>query len=459
MAMARRSTISDTNFGSSIRTDRKAAFVRECGFFRLCGILIHRMTSAGETTRSMSLRSFILFVCGSLILFSRKPDSLLNPQFWAEDGRNWYADAYNVGPITALFTTEAGYYQTISRLIAGVSLAVPLEYAPLVFNASAILIQVGVAMFIVSDRCRPLLEDIKARYLLALMYLLLPNAWEVFGNLTNSQWHLALLVCLVVVASEPTAKLGRAFDLGVTALAALSGPFCLLLLPVACIQVFRARSRYTGLIAIILAIGCLVQAYGLLTTTREVQSALGATFDLFFQIVGRHIVLGPLVGIRGFLRLQSWGLWGSISAAIVTIGGMAIAFFLFAKASASVRLIMLYAAMICVTALAWPAVTLEPGQWTVIASHPTALRYWFVPGFAFYLGLIYLLFKNKTKVAWYLSVGLLLISLYGVIKDFRIDPLKDLDFKTRAVEFENAPSGTVVTIPINPDWKMELTKK
>ncbi len=407
----------------------------------------------------MSLRSFILFVCGSLILFSRKPDSLLNPQFWAEDGRNWYSDAYNYGPIAALFTTEAGYYQTISRLIAGVSLAVPLEYAPLVFNASAMLIQVGVAMFIVSGRCRPLLEDIKARYLLALMYLLLPNTWEAFGNLTNSQWHLALLVCLIVVATEPISKAGRAFDLAVAALAALSGPFCLLLLPVACIQMFRTRSRHTVLIAIILATGCLVQAYGLLTTTREVQSALGASLDLFFQIVGRHIVLGPLVGIRGFARLQSWGLWGSISAAIVTVGGLALAFFLFAKASASVRLIMLYAAMICVTALAWPAVTLEPGQWTVIANNPTALRYWFVPGFAFSLSLIYLLFNFETRVAKYLSASLLIISLYGVVKDFRIDPLKDLDFKTRAAEFENAPSGTVLSIPINPDWKMELTKK
>lgn len=404
-------------------------------------------------------RSLFLFALGIFILFSRKPDSLLNPQFWAEDGRNWYADAYNTGPILSLLTTEAGYYQTISRLIATVSLWFPLEYAPLVFNASAILIQVGVAMFIVSERCRPLLEDIKARYLLALMYLLLPNSWEVFGNLTNSQWHLALLVCLIIVASEPTTKLGRTFDLGATILAALSGPFCLLLLPVACIQSFLTRSRQKLMISMILALGCMVQAYGLLTTTREVQSALGASFDLFFQIVGRHIVLGPLVGIRGFTRLQSWGLWNSISAGIVSIGALALAFYLFGKASAQIRLIMLYAAMICVTALAWPAVTLEPGQWAVIANNPTALRYWFVPGFAFCTCLTYLIFKGESKMSRYVSVGLLFISLYGVVKDFRIDPLNDLDFKSRAAEFENAPSGTVVTIPINPNWKMELIKK
>lgn len=421
------------------------------------------MTAPDTITPSTSywsfIRSFIVFAVGSLILFSRKPDSLLNPQFWAEDGRNWYADAYNVGPIASLFTTEAGYYQTISRLVAAASLAVPLEYAPLVFNASAILIQVGVAMFIVSDRCKPLLEDVKARCLLALMYLLLPNAWEVFGNLTNSQWHLALLVCLIIVASEPRSNVGRVFDVAVATLAALSGPFCLLLLTVALIQTFRTKSRITLAITIVLAIGCVVQAYGLLTTTREVQSALGASVDLFFQIVGRHIVLGPLVGIRGFSRLQSWGLWGSIPAAAATIFGLIVAFYLFAKASVQVRLIMFYAAMICVTALAWPAVTLEPEQWSVIANNPTALRYWFVPGFAFYLSLIYLVFTERAKVTTYVSASLLFVCLYGVVRDFRIDPLKDLGFKARASEFENAPPGTVITIPINPDWKMELTKK
>ena len=421
------------------------------------------MTAADTITPSTSyrsfLRSFIVLAVGSLILYSRKPDSLLNPQFWAEDGRNWYADAYNVGPIASLFTTEAGYYQTISRLVAAGSLAVPLEYAPLVFNASAILIQVGVAIFIVSDRCKPLLEDLKARYLLALMYLLLPNAWEVFGNLTNSQWHLALLVCLIIVASEPRSNASRVFDVAVATLAALSGPFCLLLLPVALIQTFRTKSRITLAITIVLAIGCVVQAYGLLTTTREVQSALGASVDLFFQIVGRHIVLGPLVGIRGFSRLQSWGLWGSIPAAAATIFGLIVAFYLFAKASVQVRLIMFYAAMICVTGLAWPAVTLEPGQWSVIANNPTALRYWFVPGFAFYLSLIYLVFTERTKVTTYVSASLLFVCLYGVVRDFRIDPLKDLEFKARASEFENAPPGTIITIPINPDWKMELTKK
>jgi len=407
----------------------------------------------------LQIRLLVTLAAASLILFSRKPDAILNPQFWAEDGRNWFADAYNAGPIISLFTTEAGYYQTISRLVAAVSLVFPLEYAPLVFNASAIFIQSVVAVFIVSERCKPLLKNSLARYSLAFLYLVLPNSWEVFVNLTNSQWHLALLVCLIVIAAEPVTKFGRAFDLGVTAIASISGPFCLLLLPVSCLRTFLSRSPHKALISVILAIGCAIQAYGLLTTQREVQSVLGATPDLFFRIVGRHLVLGPLVGVRGFARIEGWDLWGSFAAITVSIGGIALATYLFAKASNEIRTLMVYAALVCITALAWPAVTLEPGQWSVIANHPTALRYWFVPGFILGACLIYQLFDGETKFARYLSAGLLTITLVAVIGDYRITPFKDLDFRSRVADFRAAPSGTVVTIPINPDWKMELKKK
>ena len=71
----------------------------------------------------------------------RRPDALLNAQFWAEDGAFWYADAYNAGPWISLFQPENGYFQTISRLVAGISLLFPLRDAPLFFNVAAITIQ------------------------------------------------------------------------------------------------------------------------------------------------------------------------------------------------------------------------------------------------------------------------------------------------------------------------------
>ncbi|MCV5941529.1 glucosyl transferase, partial [Escherichia coli] len=88
---------------------------------------------------------------------------------------------------------EAGYFQTFSRLTAIASLSVPLAYAPLFFYLTAIAVQISVAGFIASERLSDLLPDKKWRLALAFGYLAMPHSWEIYANVTNSQWHLALL--------------------------------------------------------------------------------------------------------------------------------------------------------------------------------------------------------------------------------------------------------------------------
>src|SRR5215467_632304 len=75
------------------------------------------------------------------ILLSRRPDAILNAQFWAEDGKFWFADAYNIG-IRSLWIPEAGYFHIFPRLAAYVALAVPLDRAPLVMNLFGIAFQI-----------------------------------------------------------------------------------------------------------------------------------------------------------------------------------------------------------------------------------------------------------------------------------------------------------------------------
>src|SRR5262249_32543509 len=82
-----------------------------------------------------------LFLVCLLLLYSRRPDAILNAQFYAEDGARWYRDAYQVG-WRCLLIPETGYLQTVSRLIALFALLFPFALAPLVMNLCALAIQV-----------------------------------------------------------------------------------------------------------------------------------------------------------------------------------------------------------------------------------------------------------------------------------------------------------------------------
>jgi hypothetical protein len=44
-------------------------------------------------------------------------------------------------------------------------------------------------------------------------------------------------------------------------------------------------------------------------------------------------------------------------------------------------------------------------------------------------------------------------------RDYQYKPFQDLHFQEYAAEFTRAAPGTEMTIPLNPDWYMKLTKR
>ncbi len=60
-----------------------------------------------------------------VLILSHRPDSLILPSFWAEDGVFWYADAYRVG-LESLTYPANGYLQSVSRLTACLAVQFPL---------------------------------------------------------------------------------------------------------------------------------------------------------------------------------------------------------------------------------------------------------------------------------------------------------------------------------------------
>ncbi len=394
-----------------------------------------------------------------VILFTRRPDAILNPQFWAEDGRNWYADAYNHGLFYSLSTPEAGYYQTFSRLVANFAQIFPLSFGPAIFIFFAVAVQVAVVIFILSPRFGRVIPSAKWRVAAAAIYLISPHSAEVFVNVTNSQWHLAFLCFLIILAPKSTGRLWRIFDITVFAVSAVSGPVCILLLPIIAIKYFYCRENELLLPGLLLFAGAAVQLYGLSTHVRPIQADLGADLPTFIRIASRHFFGSPIIGGRGYRLIEKTGSAELWIALVISIVGFAMVAYAFFRSKIELRLFIIFSALIAAAALYSPAVTAAPGQWLFIADHDTALRYWFIPGLGLFAVLAYL--SRNAAVNWikYAATALLALSLIGILLDWKQQGFENMNFQRYAAEFEQMPSGTEFSIPINPNWEMKLTKK
>src|SRR5438105_8006270 len=151
----------------------------------------------------------LIFLIAFGLFLSRRPDAILNAQFFAEDGRIWYQHAYQYG-LKCLLIPDGGYLHTVSRLIALVSLLVPLAYAPLLMNLCAMALQILPINFFLFSRFSSI--DLRLRFCCAALYVGLPNSAEIDANITTLQWHLALLAMIVLLAKPMASKLWMVFD-------------------------------------------------------------------------------------------------------------------------------------------------------------------------------------------------------------------------------------------------------
>jgi hypothetical protein len=146
----------------------------------------------------------LVFLAALAAIFSRLPGTLVHPQFHAEDGWVWYQQAYNLGWLRALFITQAGYFQTLPRLVAGATLLFPMQWAPLIMNLSGAVVQALPVTALLSRRCTSW-GPLPLRMLMSVIYIAIPNAPEVHIVMTNAMWHLAVLQALLALSVPPSA--------------------------------------------------------------------------------------------------------------------------------------------------------------------------------------------------------------------------------------------------------------
>ena len=396
------------------------------------------------------------FLLACAILVSRRPDAILHAQFFAEDGHVWYADAYNLGWWQALFQAHTGYYQTLPRLGASLALLVPFALSPLVLNLIAIAVMAMPANILLSSRSAAW-GSLRSRALLVSVYLVLPNCAEISYGITESQWLMALSAFFVLAASTPRNIAGRVFDLGVVLLCGLTGPFCILLLPLAVVLALKRPSRWRWFVAGTLALLCLIQIWALLVVdpAGRTGAVTGASPVLFARILGGQVYLATLLGANG-LAARS----GLIALfCCIAVAGTALVAIHFAMGNLVRKLFLLFSAMLFIVSLISPTGSIPGGlpSWHSLAS-AAAIRYWFFPSLAFAWSLIWCSCQ-PSRALRIVSTSLLCLMCFGIVRDWLHPPLHDMNFAEHAHRFASAPLGEMITIPLNPNgWNMRLVK-
>lgn len=206
----------------------------------------------------------ILFILAAITIMAFRYGTLhyVSNSLWAEDGPVFYQDASEYG-LASLLKPYAGYLHLYPRLVAILSMVFPASLIPFVFFGgwlASIVLLFWTLRRALADRP----HYAALAFIIPLLAIMQPHSGETFLSLTNAQWWLAS--SLAVIASMPWMFGRRVTPIAVVL--SLTGPFSVLIFPVAAIQCWRHK-RYALLIA--MAVGAAAQVAMLLSNPRPSQ--------------------------------------------------------------------------------------------------------------------------------------------------------------------------------------------
>lgn len=396
----------------------------------------------------------LLFVIAALLVISRRPDVVTHPQFFAEDGAVWFAEAYRLTFLHSLLTPDAGYVQTFPRLVAALATAVPLLFAPALMNVIGIVVQVLPVNVLAAERSA-IWGSLPLRLLMGLTYIALPNSRELDVVITNAQWHLALLACLLILAAAPKTWKECVFDCTVLLVSGLTGPFCIFLVPVAAVIWWVRRDKWRAVPFILTAICAVIQIAVVYQADPVIRSRapLGASLRVLVEILSSHVFLAALLGYANYpahLSLRA--------LTVVAIAGLAIIVYATLRAKWEYKLMIVFCMLVFAASMASPLVSKTEPQWLVL-QQAYGIRYWFFPMLAFSWSLLWCVQHGGSKIMRGSASFLLILMVAGAAKDWEYPAFPDRNFAQSARKFEGLRPGEAMTFPLYPDgWSMQLVK-
>ena len=222
-------------------------------------------------TVALPLVAFAAIVC------LRMPQIIISGRFWAEEGREFFHNAWIMPPTQALFTAYAGYLNLLASASALIACwTLPLPYAPYLTILIALLVQLCPPLLLLNARDR-WLQPRHIRLAALLLVLLVPASEEIWLNTLCCQFELTLC-CAIILALDVTFGRMAWVALAILALAPLCGPTAIVLIPLFVLRTILDRSRIRAI------------QTATLTATAAIQLLL-----FFHAVPGRAYSLDPFV--------------------------------------------------------------------------------------------------------------------------------------------------------------------
>lgn len=400
-----------------------------------------------------------------ILLLLRVPDIVRTPQFWADEGSFFFKDAWCHGS-ASLFSPYAGYFHTIHRLTALAVSSFPPLYAPALYCAVALALTFLVLALLMSDRL-----SLPHKPLLALALVMVPHDGEVFANLTNIQWLLAIGLLAVVFMEPGGSKRTLLADVVYVAFVGLTGPFVILVAPLFLAKLWLERANATArprllLLSALAVAAAALQMYSVHFTNEEREFQYASLHDCLVDIathMGNVAVMtvSKIFGsaMQGALALATLKPMSALTIEAIEVyslacGALFVVVLLYdlAKNRRYVfeKLSLAYFAAMLVFAAIYrnsflPSTTFNKFLFSV------SDRYFYIPK-VMLLWILILLIRNKLSgVVSYLFIGAIVVtSLMG----FRREPWVDLNWRYWS---QRIAAHEAVEVPINPlGWKIDL---
>lgn len=389
--------------------------------------------------RALPWRPLTLLLAGLVgILFLRRPDAFLRPQFWAEDF-GFLIDAEQYG-LASLGMPQAGYLHTLPRLIALAAIWLDPVLQPVWFLAVAVAVTVGVGASLQSSRL-----DLPHKFLLPLALVAVPHTGEVFFNPTNLQWIVALGILGTALKEDPRSGSDWCVDLGFLIVGGLTGPMGLFAWPLFLLRAWRRRSRASWVALLAATATAVIQFALVVGLERESSAPIAATglaANLAFHLFG-----GTFLGVWATPELPKL-LAVQAATPAVAVAGAAIV------TAGRYRSALVSALAFAVLVLAAAVFQKRPDLWPYGEVAP-ADRYFYIP---------------RIVLLWILAVGaaastvrgvragamaLLALALIVNAPRFRLPPQPDFGWYAACARIR-AGEATVVTVA--PGWKFHYQR-